>query len=48
MSVTFADKLARMPRYQAGAPLEDAQAAADSGDAVSSPPTSRRSRPTRR
>jgi histidinol-phosphate aminotransferase len=34
MSVTFADKLARMPHYEPGTPLEDAQAAADSGDAV--------------
>jgi histidinol-phosphate aminotransferase len=34
MSVTFADKLARMPHYEPGTPLEDAQAAAESGEAV--------------
>ena len=34
MSVTFADKLTRMPHYEPGTPLEDAQAAAESGDAV--------------
>ena len=34
MSVTFAEKLSRMPNYEPGTPLEDAQAAADSGDAV--------------
>ena len=34
MAVTFADKLARMPHYEPGTPLEDAQAAADSGEAV--------------
>jgi histidinol-phosphate aminotransferase len=34
VSVTFADKLARMPHYEPGTPLEDAQAAAESGDAV--------------
>jgi histidinol-phosphate aminotransferase len=34
VTVTFADKLARMPHYEPGTPLEDAQAAADSGDAV--------------
>jgi histidinol-phosphate aminotransferase len=34
MSVTFADKLARMPHYEPGTPIEDAQAAAESGDAI--------------
>ncbi|MGZ5313766.1 MAG: pyridoxal phosphate-dependent aminotransferase, partial [Solirubrobacterales bacterium] len=34
MSVTFAEKLARMPHYEPGTPIEDAQAAAESGDAI--------------
>ncbi len=34
MSVTFAEKLSRIPHYEPGMPLEDAQAAAESGDAV--------------
>ncbi|MGZ5339839.1 MAG: histidinol-phosphate transaminase [Solirubrobacterales bacterium] len=34
MSVTFAEKLARMPHYEPGTPIEDAQAAAESGVAI--------------
>src|ERR1044072_9883845 len=34
MTVTFAEKLARMPGYTPGTPLEDIAAAAESGEAV--------------
>ncbi|MFN2612905.1 MAG: histidinol-phosphate transaminase [Solirubrobacterales bacterium] len=34
MTVTFAEKLARMPHYEPGIPLEDARAAAEDGEAV--------------
>jgi histidinol-phosphate aminotransferase len=34
MSVTFADKLSRMPHYEPGTPIEDARAAAEDGEAV--------------
>jgi histidinol-phosphate aminotransferase len=34
MTITFAEKLARMPHYEPGTSLEDAEARADTGDAI--------------
>jgi histidinol-phosphate aminotransferase len=34
MTITFAEKLARMPHYEPGMSLEDAEARADTGDAI--------------
>ena len=48
VTVTFADKLARMPRYQAGAPRARPRGARAPRASPSSPPTSRPSRRTRR
>ena len=48
MTVTFAEKLARMPGYEAGVPTGQAPEAIAAGEIASSPPTSRRSRRTRR
>ena len=48
MTITFAEKLARIPGYQAGVPTGQAPEAIASGASPSSPRTSRRSRRTRR
>jgi histidinol-phosphate aminotransferase len=34
MSITFAEKLSRMPHYEPGTPIEDAAAASDTGEAI--------------